>query len=578
MAPSPDLLQRLPDELLESIILTLSAPATLAIGATCTRCQKIASENLVWRRHCIQGWTYWEPRHDLPALLARPAAQTKWRDLYISRRKTDARALKTFEALLLTQQLRVQRVEAVARSGYDVKDLLLRLRDETSDEAEDCLARRYWADVALGQIYRVTALEKWERLQKRQMVRLEEVLGAYDLFVLKGRRGDLNDVDKELDRIASTIRSSTPDFESLSTRSKATAIAQYLRQNDLVGNPSQEDYHALRNNFLSHALFHPPHTSLPLQSVAIYCSVARRLGINAKPSNYPTHVHAVIEAPSHLTLDGKVRALTPTSNNPESEIMHMDPWRSSEEVPREQLTLRLSQMGAPESQHATHLGASSNLEIALRTGRNIMHSVQEARDPQQRLRRNLINTLTTPPASNSSNSSEVYEEPDLEAAWYGMLWSMMILGDTTTAGAAGTLHRRRQCLPYLAEHFQSHFPEDLGLVERCIAPMFYNEREFTVLLNMISTARTRDENARAPNPRVKRDVDAEGDGGGEGNGVEKEVKVEYRVGQCFRHKRYGYAGFIIGWDSKCSAGEPWMNQMRVDDLPRGREQPFYNIV
>lgn len=532
-------LRLLPDELLEAIVFHLPAEATLAFGSTCKRGNKIAYEHLIWRNHCVHDWRYWEDRHELQEKLQRPPAQTKWRQLYNERRKADAKALAAFDEMLTTQQYRIERMEEISKQGYDVKDTLLRLRDETPEDAEDVLARRYYADAVLGQLHRKTALEKWTRLQQRQMVRLEEVLCAYDLFVLGGRRGDLTDVDHEFDRIAQAIRAREPveqDFDSLSIRVKATRIAEYLWSENLVGNPSPDDYHALRNNFISIALFDEVHTSLPLQSVAIYCAVARRLGLNAKPSNYPGHVHAVIEAPNAMTLDGRLRT---TAQGTEPETMHMDPWRSSEEVPQEALSLRLVQMGAPPAQHGASLGATSTAEMVMRTGRNIMHSVQEARDRQRVSRQGL-------------------PFPDIEAAWYSMLWSMIIIGDQNQAS---TLHRRRQCLPYLAEHFQAHFPEDLGLVQTTLLPMFENEREHHVLLHLINTNRTADQNKKAPKRRAAMDHN-----------------IEFKVGMHFQHKRYGYEGFVIGWDFKCSADPRWMHQMRVDDLPRGREQPFYNVV
>lgn len=531
----PSILDRLPDELLESIVYHLPPRDTLAFGATCKWTNKITYEPMVWRTHCVQTWRYWDPIHNFKQQLEEPPARTKWRQLFNERRRIDKSALQAFDALVAEQQYRVERMEAVAAMGYDVKDLLLRLKDETPDDVEDVLARRYHANAILGQIHRTTALDKWGRLQKRQMVRLEEVLGAYDLFVLAGRRGDLNDIDVEFDRIANNIRLRDADFDQLSVRKKAVQVAKYLRSEDLVGNPSEDDYHALRNNFISIALFDEPHTSLPLQSVAIYCAVARRLGVNAKPSNYPHHVHAVIEAPADQTLDGK----TPVQGG-ESEFMHMDPWRDSEEVPRDQLTLRLSQMGAPPGQHAYHLGPTTALEIALRTGRNIMNSVQDARDPQR-----------------GTTRRAAY--PDVESAWYAMLWSMLVLGDNNSAA---TLHRRRQCLPYLIEHYQAHFPEDLNLIENVIAPMFESEREHHVLMHLVTTARKADANKRAPSFRP----------------TEPGKGVDYKIGTHFQHRRYGYEGIVIGWDNKCSAEQRWIEQMRVDDLPRGRDQPFYNVV
>lgn len=42
--------------------------------------------------------------------------------------------------------------------------------------------------------------------------------------------------------------------------------------------------------------------------------------------------------------------------------------------------------------------------------------------------------------------------------------------------------------------------------------------------------------------------------------------------------RYGYTGAIIGWDPQCHMGEGWIRSMNVDGLPRGRQQPFYNVI
>jgi F-box protein 21 len=529
-------MRELPEELLEAIVYYLPPADTLSFGATCRHCNKVTYEQLVWRRHCVETWRYWNPNHELKERLLSPPAQIKWRQLYNERSLVDQEAAALFEQLLLTQQYRLQRMEKISKMGYDIKDLMLHLLNNTPDDAEDVLARRYHANAILGQLHRGTAIEKWNRLQQRQMVALEEVLGAYDLFVLTGNRGDLSDISRELDRIAERIRAEEEDFEELSVRKKSLAIARWLRAEQLVGNPNEEDYHALRNNFISIALFDEVHTSLPLQSVAIYCAVARRLGVNAKPSNYPAHVHAVIEAPSDRTLDGKPRTPQPEE---EAEIMHMDPWRSSDEVPRAPLSLRLSQMGAPIAQHPHFLGATSTLEVALRTGRNIMNSVQEARDRQRGI----------------AHGSLV---PDIEAAWYSMLWSMMILGDGSQASA---VHRRKQCLPYLIEHYQSHFPEDLGLIENTVQPLFNGEREQPILMHVITTARKADDNQKAPSPRG-----------------ENTSHVSHKIGQQFQHRRYGYSGFIIGWDLRCGAEDRWIHQMRVDDLPKGREQPFYNVV
>ncbi|KAF2769370.1 F-box domain protein [Teratosphaeria nubilosa] len=542
MASIVDHFTKLPDELIEAIVSYLPPADSVSFGSTSRRSNKITYEPLVWRRHCLQGWKHWEAHHDLHDRLDRPIAQTKWRQLYQQRQKTDTEALDTFNKLLTTQPHRIARIEAIAKCGYDVKDLLAKQRDETPDDAEDVLARRYYATAILGQIHRETALNKWMRLQREQMVSLEEVLGAYDLFVLGDRRGDLHDINKELDRIAARVRARDPDFDALSTRRKAVQVARFVRSENLAGNTSSEEYHNLRNNFISMVLFDEPRTSLPLQSAAIYCAIARRLGVNAKPSNFPGHVHVVIERPADAELDGRPRSAGELSPEDPADVMHMDPWRTADEVPRSSLATRLSQMGAPVAQHNFHLAPTTMLNMAQRTGRNIMNSVQEARDRQR--------------GTTRRNSF-----PDTDAAWYSMLWSMLVLGDS--GDQAATLHRRRQCLPYLMEHYQSHFPEDLGLIEELILPMFEGEREHHVLVHLIATARLADSNAKAPSPRPTSPTTP---------------RPAFKIGTHFQHRRYGYHAIVVGWDTKCSAETRWIEQMRVDELPRGRDQPFYNVV
>jgi hemimethylated DNA binding protein len=55
---------------------------------------------------------------------------------------------------------------------------------------------------------------------------------------------------------------------------------------------------------------------------------------------------------------------------------------------------------------------------------------------------------------------------------------------------------------------------------------------------------------------------------------------KYRVGTVFRHKRYNYCGAIFGWTNTCKPpdGEECISQMRVDKLPKGRNQPFYHVL
>lgn len=537
--PRPQLLD-LPDELLGAIIAQLdTATDTVLFGLVCKRVYGLVTVSPVWRRHCLSTWHAWDARHDLTSKLSRPVLETGWRALYIQRAQTDRSALDLFETLLSTQQYRASRMHTLAVLGLDVKDLLFRLSQETPADAGDVLARRWHADAILGLICRREAVEAWCRLQRGEDVELEDALGAYDGFATRYNPG-AEAIKSSLDRVASAIQQETPDFDAMATRPRAIRIAEYLRSKSFVGLSQVDEYHALRNNFLSLALSRAEHERqgcLPLQSVAIYCAVARRLGVHASPSNFPRHVHAVVSAPAETTLDG-YRRTGDASMDTEADItMHMDPFNQSEQVPSEHLHGQLSRFGIPHSDHAAFLGPASTLEMVLRTGRNTLVSVEGMHMP--------------------GIQDEDVPSPDPYLAKYAALWSLFILGDDDTARANA---RRRQGTRYLLDQLQIDYPHDVRTFAEIVPRLLQGLPEYTLLMQLLSTFQNADREAKAPKPRS--------------SGVE----VRHRIGTYFEHRRFGYRGFIVGWDAQCAASPAWIVQMRVDDLPRGRHQPFYKVV
>lgn len=532
----------LPDELLGAVILELAtASDTVLFGLTCKRVYALAAASPVWRRHCLGTWQSWNAQHDFHSKLSRPPLETDWRALYVERVTTDRLALDLFETVLATQQARASRMHDLAVHGSDVQDLLLRLVRETPDEAEDVLARRWHANAILGLISRRKAIDVWSRLQRGEHVELEEALGAYDGFIAGSAPGP-EGIKSSLDRIAAAIQEDTPGIDGMTIRQKAVRVADYLQSKNLVGMSNMENYHALRNNFLSLALREDEERRdcLPLQSVAIYCAVARRLDVDASPSNFPRHVHAVISAPPGTTLDGYPRAGDASSESEKDITMYMDPFRQSEEVPCDELHFQLSRIGVPIPDHDSFLGPASTLEMVLRTGRNILVSVEGVRMPGVE--------------DNDSNEPEV---PDAELAKYAALWSLFMLGDDDPARASA---RRRQGTRFLLEQLQTDYPHDVRTFAEVTPHLLQDMPELPLVTELLETLQGADREPKAPNVRAP--------------GVE----VMHRVGTYFEHRVYGYRGFIVGWDPRCAAAPEWIMQMRVDDLPRGRNQPFYNVV
>jgi F-box protein 21 len=255
-----------------------------------------------------------------------------------------------------------------------------------------------------------------------------------------------------------------------------------------------------------------------------------------------------VYAPRDYTLDGHYRPTAPDADT-QLDHMYIDPFRSSAQVEQADLFRLLQDMGVPPSQHSAFLSETTTREMVLRTARNIMNSVQTIRQEHGAL--------------HGVHHSWIDVYPDMDSAFYATLWSMLILGPGPDhADPLSSLStRRRQYLPYLLEHFQTHFPWDVTLIERYIVPMFQDEPEGRRLLHFVQSMHHMDALRKTPVFRSDRTS-----------------SVEFRIGQLFRHKRYQYEGVITGWDTSCDAGEDWIRSMDIDRLPNGRNQAFYHVL
>lgn len=53
---------------------------------------------------------------------------------------------------------------------------------------------------------------------------------------------------------------------------------------------------------------------------------------------------------------------------------------------------------------------------------------------------------------------------------------------------------------------------------------------------------------------------------------------QFRLGQKVRHRVIGYRGVVCGMDPVCCESDQWAETAGVDELPRGRNQPFYQVL
>ena len=326
------------------------------------------------------------------------------------------------------------------------------------------------------------------------------------------------------------------------------SISAFASQSNLMGicGNGIHHYYDLQNNFIGFALHHEDHASLPLISAAIYCCLARRLGVDASPCALPFHVFVIVKAPEGFDVDGNLV----TSDRPADPIF-MDPFETEQEVPVSTLVSRLQLVGTPSSQYDAFLEPTPVSELVIRTGRNILSSVQESHRRA---------------ASRQNGRTDmlfIQSCPDLEGAFYGALWASLLLGLPASGdGPIFATIRRRTYLPPFVEHFETHFPVDVGLIEDYIVPMFQDSPEFAQLRESVRVMRSVDSMPKQVKRRTK----------------EISRRVQYSVGQVFQHKRYNYLAVITGWDTECGAGAHWIAQMRVHELSRGPGQSFYHAL
>jgi F-box protein 21 len=535
----------LPTEILDAIFIHLDPPSLLSASQTCKLVKKITSDApIIWRNFCRTHFTSWSAHHDIVAKFAGPLSSVDWRALFIQRIKIEKRTVSLLNSVLETQQGRIRSINEIADFGYDAKETLMR-QCACPEDAEDVLARRYYANAVLERIQREMAINVWKDLYTGKHVPIERALGAYDMFARTGGDVDFDVISEDLDELAQAVREQFPNFSELSTRMQASALASFLRDEGFRG-VAETSYRALRNSFIGVVLRSPTHESLPLISVAIYCAIATRLGLDARPCGFLFHVYCLIYAPKKHTLDGEYRP----SSSDELDYMYLDPFRSSHEVGQDDLQRVLREMGVPISEHESFLSDTNVREMVLRTARNIMNSVQTIRQ--------------TEAGVYGIHSTWLNAYPDMDNSFYATIWAMLMLGPHEQEEDGG-LHnistRRRQYLPYLLEHFQTHFPWDVTLLEQHVIPLFFNQPEGERLRSFVHSMHNMD---GVHKPVNRRPADPKA--------------VHFKVGELFKHKRYLYEGVITGWDTSCDAGEEWIEHMGIDRLANGREQSFYHVL
>ena len=440
----------------------------------------------------------------------------------------------------------------------------------TPPDAADYLSRTYWCNRVLGSIERIAALKEWGKVADDDDYPMERALGAIDLFIAEKPVETLEELSEHLDRIAASLQVEHQDLEYMTARQKACTLAAFLRSHNLVG-VAEEDYRNLQNNLMSIALCDAGHPSLPLISAAIFCSVARRLGLHASLCNFPLHIVCQVSAADDRSLDHRPTSDSAPQGIPLAQrVMFMDPFRTSEEVSRTSLESQLDLTGVPRNQHESCLTTMSTKALLVRTSRKIVLSLRELNNGAR-----LQRVLTSPTRSLLPPSVDPVSPTHLDcttAMYFIMILNLIFVRDGLLEGF--------DVVANMSSLIRSmrHYTTDGALMNEYFLPLaLRNEGPNHAARYLVSTLRTvGDEETAVPLPKRRNEGSLVG---------ATRVSVysagnppAYCVGDLFVHRRYGYQGAITGWDVRCEAGERWVLRMGVDQLPNGRNQSFYNVL
>ncbi len=526
----------LPDEVLLHILFHLDAEETLlSVQLITSQFYTLVQEPLLWRYHCRNDFHYWDEKHNIQQRFCDEVENTDWWELYLNRKAIDVQTSRILDDILSEQIWRIRRTERITEFGYDAKDTLLR-NAHAPAHAEDVLARRFQANTVVDAIHRLKALDEWQKLRQEEEVTIERALGAFDMFFLHENRGDLAEISEMIDELRDRLLTRYPQFGQWPLRQRALMVVRFLRDSNFTGVSDNTRYRDFQNNFISAALQDPNHPSLPLISAAIYCALARRLGLNAAFVNFPGHIHATVRVEDDEALS--------RDETTEERWIYLDPFNSEEEEPMEKLRTELQNIwNIPPHQQESWLAPVPVTAMIQRSTRNILSSIENEPNPNDWI--------------HSRNSN--YSNPlgDLADAVYASYWASFML-ERDGAGM-------RRYLPTLLKLYQEGFPMDGCLIERFVLEksLFIDDRLRHRIQEEIRVVRATDQMLR---PVKSRD----------GSGFSGNVK--YRIGQVFRHRRQGYIAAIVGWDEQCNMPNQWIRQHGVDSLPRGRSQSFYHSL
>ncbi|TGZ80158.1 YccV-like-domain-containing protein [Ascodesmis nigricans] len=504
----------LPRELLLQIISYLPDEDNVSVAQTCTKLKLVCSWPVENRKRCLQ-YKYWEDEHDISNKFAhRPITDIDWRKMFTHRFNVDRRTTAILNRIIESPTNRIVHFNEIADFGYDAKDTLERHAMVKDDEVLDPLARRWHAQEAIRYIHRRRGLKIMKRIEAGHDVPLEIALSSLELFDAGDAAHDEHDTVRRLDELAQRFLQETADFHAFSIPEQAEALTRWLWKEGYVDIPVNR-YLALKNLFIGLTM-RSVHSARPTTLVAIFCSIARRIGLTAHPCAPHNHAYAIVQ-------------------DENGDSLYYDVFCTSRRAPlitTEEIAARI-----PDRQlWPAFLQPAGACLMVNRTAQALLHCLQR-------------------PALDLTQHNHGYPRICTKAALQAALTSIVMLSSAPLSP---------QIVTELT-HFVTKHPMDVRFLEEEVVPRVSGQEQRAMLENVCNAMRCEDSEVKTGSTRDTKENSA----------------VKYRIGTVFTHKRYHYTGIIHGWTPVCMPSgdsEGWVRQMKVDKLPKGPKQPFYNVL
>ncbi|KAG9119813.1 hypothetical protein FRC07_004968 [Ceratobasidium sp. 392] len=541
----------------------------------------IAQTDSVWFRHYVVRWSR-------PDFACEPGQQP-WYTLYCTRREKDLQTLVLLEILINTPSKRGEtasklvelnadawdalRIEAACKVPEGVKDVWRREEREwdgerwkgvgdewrdgerkgkdsedweepdTRELKSDWIQRRWWAKQLLGTISRTDAVNTMARIflnDQPDSRSLENARNFEDgLKALSGLMGvNTSEISHNYDNLATEcgrqlvedgicVDPTKPEFD---LKTFSSGVCRWMVGQGFRKAAGDGQYYDLMNHF-PHKFMTTNRRALPMSLVCTFVAIVTRLGFLSAPVGFPGHVHAWIALPSyHLPEFVPFEPETDWEDETPTQRLHVDVFNSDVEpfLSSDSMRGTLNNLQVPRDQQPMLMRPSAASEMVLRAANNILHSVTRI----QHLPGSHIQAETRGAALYASAMTFLVARPQAADA---------------TRFIAGVISVVKE-----------QFPLDADTVLERLSSLIFNQEPARAvgihLRNALGMLRSAPVN------------------------VNKRTKERWWVGMMFRHARYNYVGVILGWDAECAASEEWMREAGVDELPRGRKQPFYNVL